>query len=509
MIKFLKKIFKLIMSRVFIISILILLQLALVVYAFWKLESLGYSILVIYEIFSVLIAFIIINRDVNPAYKISWILFVLLVPLAGSGFYIIFGRAHYSRKNLKHLSEIIHKNVNELGNDQVIYDQIDDANFVKLSTYIRNTSGNQIFDGTETILLTPGENQFQKMLEELEKATKFIFMEYFIIREGKMWKSILDILAQKAKDGLDVRLMYDDFGCINKVPYNFKRKIEKLGIKVVNFNPYRPKLSLFMNYRDHRKITVIDGNVAFTGGVNIGDEYINEVKKFGHWKDTSIMIKGKAVWNLTLLFLQNWEFSTNVLEEYNLYRPSINYKTDGFVHIFGDSPIDDHLIMENTYINIINNAKKYVYITTPYLIIDNELVTALKTCSISGVDVRIIVPHIPDKKIIFYVTQSYYKELILAGVKIYEYLPGFLHSKIIVSDDTIAMVGTANLDYRSLYLHFENSCLLYKTSSINDLAQDTNKIISLSKQISYEETKSRSFIKKIIAFFLRAFSPLM
>lgn len=509
MIKFFKKIFKFIMSRVFIISMLILCQLLLVGYAFYRLESLGYTIFIVFEIFAILVAFFIINREVNPAYKISWILFVLLIPLAGSGFYIIFGRSRFSKKNLNNLYRITNKNIDYLTDDEAILKEINDPSFVKMSNYIRNTSGKQITDKTETILLTPGEVQYKKMLEELEKAQKFIFMEYFIIREGKMWQSILDILAQKAKAGVDVRLLYDDFGCINKVPYNFKKKVEKLGIKVINFNPFLPKLASFMNYRDHRKITIIDGNVAFTGGVNIGDEYINEVEVFGHWKDTSLMIKGRGVWNLTLLFLQNWEFSTKIDENYELFKPTIEYPSDGYVHIFGDSPIDHHLTTENTYINIINNAKKYVYITTPYLIIDNELLTALKMSAISGVDVRIIVPHIPDKKIIFYVTQSYYKELIIAGVKIYEYLPGFLHSKTIVSDDLVGMVGTANLDYRSLYLHFENSCLLYKTSSVLDLTKDTNHIISLSKQITYEETKARPFIKKVIAFFLRAFSPLM
>jgi cardiolipin synthase len=478
-------------------------------FAFLQLGSFGYTVLVIFESLAALVSFFIINRDFNPAYKISWILTVLLIPLAGTGFYILFGRARMPKKMMHNLNTIINKNVDELVDDRQTLSQIEDLNVQRLSNYIRNTTGKQAFNGTQTKLLTPGEIYFEKLKEELWLAKKFIFMESFIVQEGKMWNGILEILVQKIKEGIDVRFMYDDFGCINKVPYNFKKKLEKLGLKVVNFNPFRPKLSLFMNYRDHRKITVIDGNVGFIGGANIADLYINEVNKFGHWKDSTLMIKGQAVWNLTLLFLQTWEFSTKILEDYEQFKPTTFYEDDGIVHVFGDSPISGHLTTENTYISIISNAKKYVYITTPYLIIDNELLTALKTSAISGVDVSIIVPHIPDKKVIFYVTQSYYKELIKAGVKIYEYLPGFCHVKSIVSDDVIAMIGTANLDYRSLYLHFEASCLIYKSKAVKELVTDTIKTINLSKQISYEETKSRSIIKKAIAFFLRALSPLM
>lgn len=509
MVKFFKKMFKFFMGRLFIISILILLQLTMVIYAFYTLRNYGIVFLLLNEILSLLVALSIINRDFNPAYKISWILAVFLIPIAGTGLYILFGRARISKKTLKKLYTIINKSMNEIDDDDVLLNQITNPNIVKLSNYIKNTTGRQMYKGTKTTFLSPGEIWFNVMLDKLKKAKKFIFMEYFIIREGRLWDATLEVLAQKVKEGVDVRLMYDDFGSINKVPYNFKKKVKGYGIKVVNFNPFRPKLSLFLNYRDHRKITIIDGNIGFTGGANLGDEYINLDAKFGHWKDSAIMLEGEAVWSLTLLFLQSWEFSTKVIENYDKYKPTLICEDDGFIQVFGDSPISSHLTTENTYINIINNAKTYVYITTPYLIIDNEFLSALKTCAISGVDVKIIVPHIPDKKIIFYVTQSYYRELILSGVKIYEYLPGFLHSKMIVSDDEVGMIGSANLDYRSLYLHFESSCVLYKTSSILDLAKDTNNIVSLSKQVTYEETKRRSLIKKAIAFILRALSPMM
>lgn len=506
MINFLKKLFRFIMGRPFLVSVFLLAQLTLVGYAFWVLGRSGYTVLILFEFLGILISLVIINTSRNPAYKISWILFVLLVPLAGSMFYLMFGRQKYSKKNYNNLYSIVHSN-HDIG-DYIIDSKLDDE-FKKISNYIKNTTHLEAYGHTYTKLLTPGEIQLTYMLEELNKAKKFIFMEYFIVREGVMWSQIHEVLKRKVKEGVDVRFMYDDFGSINKINSNFKKNLIKEGIKVVNFNPYRPKLTLFMNYRDHRKITIIDGNVAFTGGVNIGDEYINLNSKLGHWKDTSIMLKGYAVWNLTVIFLQTWEFSTKTKENYDLYLPTIKENSDGIIHTFGDSPVDNHLVTENVYISIINNAKKYVYITSPYLIVDNELLTSLKTTATSGVDVRIIVPHIPDKKIIFYVTQSYYKELITAGVKIYEYLPGFLHSKSIVSDDKIGMVGTVNLDYRSLYLHFENSCLLYKTKSINDLSNDLVNIINLSKEITSNDIKKQPLYKKIIAFFLRALSPLM
>lgn len=506
MIKFLKRVFRFLMGRPFLVSLFLLIQLLIVGYAIWLLGTSGYTVILIFEILGVFLSLFIINSHANPAYKISWILFVLAVPLAGSMFYLFFGRQKYSKKNYNNLYNIVRI-------DHEINGYLIDTNmknkFKKISSYIKNTTHLDYYANTYTKLLTPGEIQLTHMLEELNKAKYFIFMEYFIIREGTMWSSIYEILKRKSKEGLDIRIMYDDFGSINKIDSKFKKNLIKDGIKVVNFNPYRPKLSLFMNYRDHRKITIIDGNVAFTGGVNIGDEYINLNSKLGYWKDTSIMLRGKAVWNLTVLFLQIWEFSTKENQDFDKHRPTITEESDGIVHVFGDSPVDNHLVTENVYISIINNAKKYVYITTPYLIIDNELLTALKSTAISGVDVRIIVPHIPDKKIIFYVTQSYYKELITSGVKIYEYIPGFLHSKTIVSDDEIAMIGTVNLDYRSLYLHFENSCLLYNTSTVHELRNDCDNILSLSKEITLEEAKQQPLFKRIIAFVLRAFSPLM
>ena len=509
MIKILKSIFKFLSSRFFIIAFLILVQTVILFVAFYEIGRSGINVFIAFSILSYIVTLFILNRDVNPAYKITWIVFVLTVPFAGSIFYIMFSRSRLPKKHLKIMNNIISKNAEILNNEVCSVSEFADTNFQRISNYVRNTSGKPAYENTSIKYFPVGEEFYKDLLNELEQAEKYIFMEYYIIDLGKMWDSVYAILKKKAKAGLDVRLMYDDFGCLNRVPYNFKKQVQKAGIKVVNFNPFRPKLSSFHNYRDHRKITVIDGNVGFTGGINIADEYINKVVKYGHWKDTAVMLKGEGVWSLTTLFLENWEFSTGISEDYHLFAPTLQKQSDGIIQVFGDSPFDRHLIAENTYINIINNANKYVYITTPYLIIDNELLTALRIAAVSGIDVRIITPHIPDKKIIFYLSQSYYRDLVKAGVKIYEYLPGFIHSKSIISDDEIALVGTVNLDYRSMYLHMELSCMIYKSSVITNIANDFNQTFALSKQITFQDIKNFSFFKKLIAFILKVLSPLM
>lgn len=509
MIKFFKNVFNFFTSRLFIIAFLILIQTAILFFTFYEIGNRSIGVYIVFQVISILVTMLILNRDVNPAYKITWIVFVLVVPFAGSLFYVLFSRTRLPKKQQKLMNLIISKNAEILDYHSEDVIEFDDLNHQKIVNYVKNTSGQNPYRNTSVKYYPVGEEFLADLLIELEKAQKFIFIEYYIIQEGKMWDSIYEVLVRKVNLGVEVRLMYDDFGCLRKLPYYFKKRVSKTGIKVVNFNPFRPKLSSFHNYRDHRKITVIDGNVGFTGGINISDEYINVDQKLGHWKDSAVMIKGEGVWGLTSLFLQNWEFSINKTEDYSKFVPTIKEETDGIIQVFGDSPLDRHLIAENTYINVINNAKKYVYITTPYLIIDNELITALRIAAISGVDVRIITPHIPDKKLIFYVTQSYYRDLIKAGVKIFEYSPGFIHAKSLISDDEIALVGTVNLDYRSMYLHMELSCMIIKSTEIKKIALDFNNIFIVSKEITYADIKKMSIFKKIIAFVLKVASPLL
>ena len=395
-----------------------------------------------------------------------------------------------------------------------VMEEINERKDVSLghTSYIKNVARFPMHKNTETKNYSSGEENYADLLKELKKAKKYIFMEYFIIEEGKMWDSILEILEEKASEGVDVRLIYDDMGCISLLPYGYDKTLEKKGIKCIAFNPFKPLVSLVMNNRDHRKITVIDGHTGFTGGINLADEYINEKERFGYWKDTGIMLKGAAVWNLTIMFLEMWNSSRKTDTNYSIYKPEINQTetivNDGYVQPYGDSPLDGEVVGENVYMNIINSAKEYVYIYTPYLIIDNEMMTALCLAAKKGVDVRIVTPGIPDKKVVFKLTRSYYRQLIEAGVRIYEYTPGFIHAKVFLSDDKIATVGTINMDYRSLYLHFECGVYLYKTKSITSIKEDVFDTLEQSKEFTKEDLKNgRRF--ELWQAILRVFAPLM
>ena len=351
------------------------------------------------------------------------------------------------------------------------------------------------------------------MIEELKKAKHYIFIEYFIIEEGFMWDSVLDILIKKVREGVDVRVIYDDFGCICKLPHHYDEKLRELGIKCVVFNPVTPVVTVRHNTRDHRKILVIDGHTGFTGGINLADEYINRVERFGHWKDASIMLKGDAVWSLTVMFLQTWNFYNNFIEDYDNYRPEKfkveEIESDGYVQPYGDSPLDNERLGEFTYLNMINRAKDYIYINTPYFIVDNEITTALELAAKSGVDVRIVTPCVPDKWYVHILTRSYYEQLISVGVKIYEYTPGFIHSKTFVCDDELGVVGTINLDFRSLYFHFECGIWLYKTKSVMEIKEDFLKTLDVCHEVTLEECRNVKWYIRIIRSFLRVFAPLM
>lgn len=382
------------------------------------------------------------------------------------------------------------------------------------SNCIFRMSGYPIYQNTQTKYLSPGEEKFKQLLKELKKAKHYIFLEYFIIQEGQMWNPILEILKQKAAEGVDVRVMYDDCGSLVLLPHDYPRKLEKMGIKCQVFNPLRPLLLVTMNNRDHRKILVIDGHTAFTGGINLADEYINAIDKHGHWKDASIMVRGEAAWSMTLMFLQMWNHNLKHPEEdYEKYRPYLHLKetieSDGYVQPYGDSPLDEEDVGETVYLNLIHKAQETVYISTPYLIADNEMVTALCIAAQSGIDVRIVTPHHWDKWYVHMVTQSYYEQLIQAGVKIYEYTPGFIHSKTFVVDRTVATVGSANLDYRSLYLHFECGVWMYQSSAVQEVYQDYQEILKVSRRITLEECKKVNGLVRILRAVIRAFAPLM
>ena len=419
---------------------------------------------------SIIIVFIIINNKSNPSYKIAWIVPVMIFPIFGGLFYLLYGGNKLStREKLKMVIQNIEM-TNSLKQDDEIIKKIGDKSIYakNQSEYILNYAKCPVYNNTETTYFKIGEEKFEALLRELKKAEKFIFLEYFIIQEGKMFNSILEILEEKAKQGVDVRLIYDDVGCIVTLPHNYKNTLEAKGIKCRVFNPIKPFFTRRLNNRDHRKIVVIDGDVGFTGGINLADEYINEYEKHGYWKDAGIMLKGDAVWNLTVMFLSMWDYIDNKEEDYIKFKPSKNkyYNSKGYVQPFDDSPLINEPIGETVYLNLINKAKDYIYINTPYLIIDNEMATALKIAAKSGVDIKIVTPYIPDKKFVHAVTKSYYESFIKDGIEIYEFTPGFMHAKTFVVDDEYGVVGSINLDFRSLYLHYECGVWLYKTESI-------------------------------------------
>ena len=462
---------------------------------------------------SIIIVFIIINNKSNPSYKIAWIVPVMICPIFGGLFYLLYGGNKLStREKLKMVIQNIEM-TNSLKQDDEIIKKIGDKSIYakNQSEYILNYAKCPVYNNTETTYFKIGEEKFEALLRELKKAEKFIFLEYFIIQEGKMFNSILEILEEKAKQGVDVRLIYDDVGCIVTLPHNYKNTLEAKGIKCRVFNPIKPFFTRRLNNRDHRKIVVIDGDVGFTGGINLADEYINEYEKHGYWKDAGIMLKGDAVWNLTVMFLSMWDYIDNKEEDYIKFKPSKNkyYNSKGYVQPFDDSPLINEPIGETVYLNLINKAKDYIYINTPYLIIDNEMATALKIAAKSGVDIKIVTPYIPDKKFVHAVTKSYYESFIKDGIEIYEFTPGFMHAKTFVVDAEYGVVGSINLDFRSLYLHYECGVWLYKTDSISDIKKDYLDTLKKCHKVTMAECKNTSVIRKFGRLIIRMFAPLL
>ena len=509
------KILKFLFSRMVIVGFLILLQLVTLIYAIWELSESFVYLYVFFIAISVVVVIYIVSRNDNPSYKLAWTILVLLVPVFGGLFYLIFGGNKTSKKFRKKIELAYKKHESLTPNNEEIIKKIEreDKQVANQMKYIDEFAKYPPYENTVTEYLSPGEDFFECLLKELKKAEKYIFLEYFIIEEGYMWGEILKVLEAKVKDGVEVRVLYDDVGSLRTLPYKYEETLRAKGIKCIVFNPFLPLLSLRMNNRDHRKITVIDGHTGFTGGINLADEYINKIVRFGHWKDSAIYLKGDAVWSLTLMFLQAWNFDNPSAEDYNKFRPTIDsgekFLSDGYVQPYGDSPLDGETVGENVYLNVINKAKDYVYITTPYLIIDNELVTALILAAKSGVDVRIITPHIRDKWYAHIVTRAYYAHLIESGVKIYEYTDGFIHSKTFVSDDDIGIVGTINMDYRSLYLHFECGVFLYKNKSVKQIKDDFIGTMNISQKFTLEDCNKIKWSNRIVRSILRVFAPLL
>ena len=510
-----KKVLKFIFSRMVIVGVLIVFQIGVIIWVVWKLSNYFFYFYIFCMLISIITVIYLVSKNENPSYKLAWAIPIMLFPLFGGLFYLIAGKNKRDKKFAGRLERVCSTTMPYLLQDQTIIEKLEkqDKHIGNQARYIKDYSYYPIYEHTTSRYLSPGEEFFKVIIEELKKAKHFIFMEYFIVHEGKMWDTILEILEQKAKEGVEVRMMYDDAGSLTTLPYKYDAILREKGIKCRVFNPLAPVLNIILNNRDHRKITVIDGYVGFMGGINLADEYINEVERFGHWKDAAIMLKGDAVWNLTIMFMQTWDFLGNSYEDYNLYKPNLyhpeEFETDGFVQPYGDSPLDHETVGANVYLNLLYKAKNYVYICTPYLIVDSEMITALSLAAKSGVDIRIVTPHKEDKWYVHILTRAYYEQLIKVGIKIYEYTPGFIHSKTFVCDDEIGIVGSINMDYRSLYLHFECGTWLYKTSTVKAIKEDFMDTLKVCQQVTLAECKKVKVTTKLARAVLRLFAPLM
>ncbi len=502
------KIFNTVFSRFNITILLVLLQAGYFALLVFRLSGYADWIRVVVAVLAVATCIFIMWRDYNPAYKISWMFFIGLLPSLGVLCYILFGDKRPSRRMRKTLAPQEKEHAGDLRQKDSL-SCLEGKRALGTCSYLKEASMYPAWENTGAKYYPLGDDMLTDLIADLKAAKKFIFLEYFIIGEGYMWDTIEGILKEKAKEGVDVRVVYDDIGSMKVLPKNFNRRLEDSMIRVITFNAVLPILSFAYNNRDHRKIAVIDGNVGYTGGVNLSDEYINRVERFGHWKDAAVRIEGNAVWNFTVMFLNIWNAFRKTDADYDRFRPkAAEAKEPGVVQPYCDSPLDEEHVGKFVYLDLINQAEKYLYIFTPYLLIDSEMQTALELAAKRGVDVRIVTPHIPDKPLVFAITRSYYEPLVAAGVKIMEYTPGFVHSKVFIADGRIATVGTVNVDFRSFFLHFEDGTLLIDTPCIEDIRNDFEETFAKCTPVT-PNFMSERFIGRVIGMFLRVLSPLM
>ena len=461
---------------------------------------------------SVMAAIAIICSRMEPGYKIAWLLVILPFPVFGGFFYLMVGGGAVPKRTQRRMQGMLEKSVETLKEDFKADDLLRlGGDAAGQASYLEHRAACPAYTNTETEYFPLGDAAFPRILAELEKAERYIFLEYFIIQPGVFWDSILAILERKAAQGVEVRVLYDDFGCMFTLPRDYNEMLIKKGIQCRVFNRLMPVMSLRMNNRDHRKLLIIDGKTGFTGGINLADEYINVRERFGHWKDSAILLEGDAVWSMTVMFLTMWDYIADWDEDFERFRPPAApvRPWTGYVQPYTDTPQDRETVGQAVYLNMISKAKNYIYITTPYLIIDVATNTALCNAAKSGVDVRIITPHIPDKRYVFEVTRAHYQPLLEAGVRIYEYTPGFIHAKNFVVDGRFATVGTVNLDYRSLFLHFEDGVWLCEAPCIQDIRRDFEETLKLSEAYSLRKFKHLNILLQLYRSILRVFAPLM
>lgn len=510
-----KGIGRLLFSRFFLIVLLLVAQVALAIALYLWIMDENPELMHFRWVFVFIMIGYLFNSRMDTSPKLTWMLLIAVLPVVGGALLL------FTQLNLGHRIET--RNVKrQIVNTYQIIDQPEDvivkaeedgAGIDDLNKYLNKTGCFPLYDKTEVTYFPLGDNMFPVMISELKKARKFIFLEYFIIEEGYMWGSILEILQLKVNEGVEVRVMYDGMCEASTLPFNYWKLLQEHGIKAKPFSELKPIVSSTYNYRDHRKILVIDGKVAFNGGVNLADEYINRVEKYGHWKDTAVMLKGPAVRSFTLMFLQMWNIHlVNADDDYQKWLsipvdPAEDAK--GYVMPYCDCPLDDYKAGEAVYMDMLNRATRYVHIMTPYLILDGELQTSIEFAAQRGVDVKLILPGIPDKFVPYALAKAHYRRLIDAGVKIYEYTPGFVHSKLFISDDEKAVVGTINLDYRSLYHHFECATYMSGTDCIEDIRRDYDETLEKCREVTYESIENEKLSYKATGYVARAIAPLL
>ena len=506
-----KGVIKIIFSRMGIVLLLLCLNIALLFALFLRFQEFLPHVYGGSAVFLIGMVLYLLNTRMDPSAKITWLVIIMLAPVFG-GLLFLYTKLEIGFKAMRYrLEGILKRSLKDAKQDEASWSALQktDPGAAALAQYLYSVSGMPVYRDTEVTYFPSGEAKLQQLLEELEKATSYIYLEYFIIDEGIMWGKILEVLARKATEGVDVRVIYDGTCEFLLLPKGYTAKLKALGIKCQVFSPATPFLSTHYNYRDHRKILVIDGKVAFNGGINLADEYINEKKKFGHWKDTAIMLRGAAVSSFTMMFLQIWDLCERK-QDFAYQIESIPYKENrGYVIPYNDHPLDEERVGQRVYLDILSRAKKYVNIMTPYMILDSETENALKYAAKRGVEVSILLPGIPDKKIPYALAKSHYKALVEAGVRIYEYTPGFVHGKVFVCDDREAVVGTINLDYRSLYHHFECATYLHSVPAICEIQADFSQCITRSRQVTPESIRREKWYYKVLGVLLRVVSPLL
>lgn len=529
-------------SRTAIIVVALLLQLFVFFASFYWLKDYSTVVYAAFVLLGAVTVVHILNEENNASFKIAWIIPVLVIPVFGTVLYIYINLQPGTKRIHKKLTKIEDEIRPYLAQNEETVQELQEqsAGEKGIADYLYHADNYPVYAGCKMKYYPIGEAKFADMIEQLKRAEHFIFMEYFIVTKSYMWNTILEILKEKAAQGVEVRMMYDGMCSLALLPYGYYKDLEKMGIQSIPFSQIRPVLSTYQNNRDHRKILIIDGKTVFTGGINLADEYINRIDRFGHWKDTAVMIQGKAVKSFTLLFLKMWHVAKGKdsipEEEIQKYTVSVweNAQTGdmctdmesmrntamqntqdkklhagGYVIPYGDDPYGDERIGKQVYIDILNRARKYVHIMTPYLILDDEMITALRYCAKRGVETVIIMPHIPDKIYAYLMARTYYKQLLKYGVKIYEYTPGFVHAKVFVSDDIRGCVGTINLDFRSLYLHFECGAYMYSNDVLHDVEQDFKETLKQCQEITKESCDKYPKGKMLVGKMLRLIAPLM